>query len=161
MGLNVISLYTGAGGLDLGLEAAGFHPLACVEMDAEAVMTLRANRPKWPVIHAKLLPKGPLGTADIKPEEVVKGLKGEADLLAGGPPCQPFSKSGYWHSGDSARLDDPRADTLDSYLRTLELAKPRAFLLENVPGLAFNNKSEGLAFLSDRIRRINRRAGTS
>lgn len=161
MKLNVLSLYTGAGGLDLGLEAAGFDPLVCVEMDAEAVRTLRANRPRWPVIHAKLLPKGPRGSSEVRPEEVVEGLKGEPDLLAGGPPCQPFSKSGYWHSGDSARLDDPRADTLESYLRTLELAKPTAFLLENVPGLAFNNKSEGLAFLSDRIRTINRRAGTS
>lgn len=161
MKLSVISLYTGAGGLDLGLEAAGFDPLACVEMDGEAIATLRANRPKWPAIHAKLRPKGPRNFADITPEEVVEEAGAEPDLLAGGPPCQPFSKSGYWHNGDSARLDDPRADTLESYLRTLELAKPRAFLLENVPGLAFNNKSEGLAFLRDRIRTINRRAGTS
>jgi DNA (cytosine-5)-methyltransferase 1 len=157
----IISLFTGAGGLDLGMEAAGFEPLVCVEMDAEAVATLRANRSKWRVLHAKLFPKRQSSFADLTPEEVVEEAKGEADLLVGGPPCQPFSKSGYWHSGDSARLDDPRADTLESYLRTLELAKPRAFLLENVPGLAFNNKSEGLAFLRDRIRTINRRAGTS
>ncbi len=161
MKLSVISLYTGAGGLDLGLEAAGFEPLACVEMDGEAVTTLRTNRPSWPVIHAKLSPKGSRNFVGITPEDVVEESKGNADLLAGGPPCQPFSKSGYWHKGDSARLDDPRADTLESYLRTLELAKPRAFLLENVPGLAFNNKSEGLAYLRDRIRTINRRAGTS
>lgn len=157
----IISLYTGAGGLDLGMEAAGFEPLVCVEMDAEAVATLRANRPAWRVVHAKLVPKRQAGFADISPEEVVEESGREADLLVGGPPCQPFSKSGYWHSGDAARLDDPRADTLESYLRTLELAKPRAFLLENVPGLAFSNKSEGLTFLRDRIRQINRREGTS
>ena len=161
MKLKVISLYTGAGGLDLGLEAAGFDPLACVEMDGEAVATLRANRPRWPVLHAKLAPKGPCNSADITPEEVVEEAAGQPDLLAGGPPCQPFSKSGYWLNGDSARLDDPRADTLESYLRTLELAKPRAFLLENVPGLAFNNKSEGLSLIRTRIRAINRRTGTS
>lgn len=161
MKLSVISLYTGAGGLDLGLEAAGFEPTTCVEMDVEAVATLRANRPKWPVTHAKLTPKGPLNSAEITPDEIVRGAGNEPDLLAGGPPCQPFSKSGYWHKGDSARLEDPRADTLESYLRTLELARPRAFLLENVPGLAFSNKSEGLAFLRDRIRSINRRTGTS
>jgi DNA (cytosine-5)-methyltransferase 1 len=161
MKLKAISLYTGAGGLDLGLEEAGFEPLACVEMDGEAVATLRANRPKWPVIHAKLTPKGPRNFVDITPEEVVEEAGSAADLLVGGPPCQPFSKSGYWHNGDSARLADPRADTLESYLRTLELARPRAFLLENVPGLAFNNKSEGLSLIRDRIRAINRRAGTS
>jgi DNA (cytosine-5)-methyltransferase 1 len=156
----VISLFTGAGGLDLGLEAAGFKPALCVEMDGEAVETLRANRPRWPVVHAKVAPRASLGSADIVPEEIVE-RGGEVELLTGGPPCQPFSKSGYWHSGDSARLDDPRADTLESYLRTLELAKPSAFLLENVPGLAFNNKSEGLRFLHRQIQSINRRAGTS
>lgn len=168
MKLKVISLYTGAGGLDLGLEAAGFEPLACVEMDREAVETLRLNRKRWPVIHARLTPVGtktfwetsPQERA-VTPEEVVDEAGAEPDLLAGGPPCQPFSKSGYWHSGDSARLNDPRADTLESYLRMLELAKPRAFLLENVPGLAFSKKSEGLSFLRERIRSINRRAGTS
>lgn len=159
--LSVISLYTGAGGLDLGLESAGFEPLACVEMDKEAVATLRHNRPKWPVVHARLKPKGPRNFADITPEEVVDQSGESPDLLAGGPPCQPFSKSGYWHKGDSARLDDPRADTLESYIRTLELSKPRAFLLENVPGLAFNSKSEGLSYLRDRIRSINRRCGTA
>jgi|GEM_PF-140569 len=161
MKLSLISLYTGAGGLDLGMEAAGFEPRVCVEMDRQAVATLKANRPAWRVLHAKLLPKRQSSFADLTPEEVVEEAKGEVDLLVGGPPCQPFSKSGYWHNGDSARLDDPRADTLESYLRTLELAKPRAFLLENVPGLAFNNKSEGLSFLRDRIRLINRRVGTS
>ena len=157
----IISLYTGAGGLDLGLEAAGYEPLVCVEMDGEAVATLKANRPKWNTVHSKIVPKGQSNFADITPEEVVEEAGGEADLLVGGPPCQPFSKSGYWHNGDAARLSDPRADTLESYLRTLELAQPRAFLLENVPGLAFNNKSEGLTLLRNRIRAMNRRLGTS
>jgi DNA (cytosine-5)-methyltransferase 1 len=157
----IISLYTGAGGLDLGMEAAGFEPLLCIEMDGEAVSTLRANRPKWRIIHAKLVPRRHAGFADISPEEVVEESRRPADLLVGGPPCQPFSKSGYWHSGDAARLRDPRADTLDSYLRVLALAKPRAFLLENVPGLAFTKKSEGLNFLREQIHLINRREGTS
>jgi DNA (cytosine-5)-methyltransferase 1 len=157
----IISLYTGAGGLDLGMEAAGFEPLVCVEMDGEAVATLRTNRPSWRVLEARLGPKRRAPLANITPEDVVREARREADLLVGGPPCQPFSKSGYWHSGDAARLEDPRADTLESYLRTLELARPRAFLLENVPGLAFSNKSEGLTFLRDRIHRINRREGTS
>jgi DNA (cytosine-5)-methyltransferase 1 len=156
-----ISLYTGAGGLDLGLETAGFETRVCVEMDAEAVATLERNRPQWLVSHARLVANGSSGPGEITAAEVVERAGADVDLLAGGPPCQPFSKSGYWHSGDSARLRDPRADTLESYLRVLELAKPRAFLLENVPGLAFNNKSEGLVFLRDRIRAINRRAGTS
>lgn len=157
----LLSLYTGAGGLDLGLEAAGFDPLACVEMDREAVETLAANRPRWKVLHGALVPSGPQRSSDISPEEVVAAAGSEPDLLAGGPPCQPFSKSGYWHSGDASRLDDPRADTLDSYLHVLQQSKPRAFLLENVPGLAFNKKDEGIQFLRAQIDRINREEGTS
>jgi DNA (cytosine-5)-methyltransferase 1 len=85
---------------------------------------------------------------------------GEVDLLAGGPPCQPFSKSGYWSTGDARRLNDPRAQTLNAYLRVLEGAQPRAFLLENVDGLAYAGKSEGLRLLLNAVEDINRRTGT-
>jgi DNA (cytosine-5)-methyltransferase 1 len=89
------------------------------------------------------------------------GLKvGEADVLIGGPPCQPFSKSGYWKHGDALRLKDPRADTLTEFLRVLAETKPRAFLLENVPGLAFDSKSEGLQHLIEGIEAVNQRAKT-
>src|SRR6185312_10686316 len=89
------------------------------------------------------------------------GLRvGEADVLIGGPPCQPFSKSGYWKNGDALRLEDPRADTLTEFLRVLAETKPRAFLLENVPGLAFDSKSEGLKHLLEGIDGVNRRAKT-
>src|SRR6185312_5389900 len=89
------------------------------------------------------------------------GLRvGEADVLIGGPPCQPFSKSGYWKNGDALRLKDPRANTLTEYLRVLAETKPRAFLLENVPGLAFDSKSEGLKHLLEGIDDVNRRAKT-
>lgn len=148
---SVISLFTGAGGLDLGLEAAGFETRVAVEFDATCARTLRHNRP-WNVI------EGDVHGVTNKQLLDVAGLKeGEADLLAGGPPCQPFSKSGYWASGDSKRLDDPRASTLDAYLRILEAAKPRAFLLENVSGLAYRGKSEGLEYLERSIEAINRR----
>jgi len=75
--------------------------------------------------------------------------KREAALLIGGPPCQPFSKSGFWATGESKRLKDPRAATLDEYLRILEETLPHAFLLENVAGIAYRGKSEGLEYLKD------------
>ena len=81
-------------------------------------------------------------------------------MLIGGPPCQPFSKAGYWASGDSLRLDDPRAGTLAAYLRVLRDTLPSAFLLENVPGLAYRGKSEGLELIERTIDEINRERGT-
>lgn len=154
-GLKLISLFTGAGGLDLGFEAAGFDTAVAVEMDGMCCKTLRHNR-RWPVIHRDI--------HDVPSSEILAcaGLvRGEAELLVGGPPCQPFSKSGFWATGDSKRLKDPRASTLDAYLRVLEDALPQAFLLENVAGIAFKGKSEGLEYLRERVAEVNRRTGAS
>jgi DNA (cytosine-5)-methyltransferase 1 len=85
---------------------------------------------------------------------------GEADILIGGPPCQPFSKSGYWARGDAGRLTDPRADTLSQYLRVLEETLPKAFLIENVPGLAYRGKAEGIDAIRAGVIDLNRKAGT-
>ena len=151
--LQLISLFTGAGGLDLGFEAAGCTTRVAVEMDAEAVKTLRLNR-DWPVIEGDIhgVPSEKiLATAGLE--------EGEADLLVGGPPCQPFSKAGYWAAGDSLRLEDPRAGTLAAYCRVLRDTLPRAFLLENVPGLAFRQKSEGLDLIRRTVDGINRERG--
>lgn len=150
----VISLFTGIGGLDFGFEAAGFRTAVALEMDATCCRTIRLNR-RWPVIEGdvhKVSSRDLLRTAGLK--------GGEADVLIGGPPCQPFSKSGYWASGDSGRLDDPRSDTLSAYLRVLRDTKPKAFLLENVRGLAYQGKDEGLQLLLRGIEKVNRDAGT-
>ncbi|WP_166141319.1 DNA cytosine methyltransferase [Methylosinus sp. RM1] len=152
--LRAISLYTGAGGLDLGFEAAGFETAVALEIDARCVATLRANR-SWSVIDrdislvstAELLDAGDLAV-------------GEADVLIGGPPCQPFSKSGFWAHGEARRLEDPRAGTLAAYMRVLEEAFPRAFLLENVEGLGFRGKDEGLELIRTALQRINAAHGS-
>jgi len=147
----VISLYSGAGGLDYGFEAADFDTAVAVEMNRDSCATLRANR-TWPVIERDIL-KVP--SAEIM--EVARVKKGEAAVLIGGPPCQPFSKAGYWSKGDSLRLDDPRAATLGAYLRVLQDTTPAAFLLENVEGLAYRGKDEGLKLLLDAIAVINKK----
>lgn len=151
---SVLSLFTGVGGLDYGFEAAGFDTRVALERDSQCCESLRAGRP-WPVIEADLL------ETDTKDILRAGGLRaGSVDMLIGGPPCQPFSKSGWWKSGDSLRLEDPRANTLTGYLRVLEEVRPKAFLLENVEGLAFGGKDEGLHLLLKAIRRINKVAGT-
>ncbi len=151
----VISLFTGAGGLDLGFEAAGFRTAVAVEMDAACCRTIRENRP-WRLIEGRI--------EEVTSETILKKARlrpGEASVLIGGPPCQPFSKSGYWHRGDSRRLEDPRARTLEEYLRVLEDTQPRAFLLENVAGLAYSGKEEGLRFIEEQLEELNLRCGTS
>ncbi len=153
--LKAISLYSGIGGLDFGFEAAGFETSIAIELDKAACATMRLNR-NWPVIERDIHEVSSQEIMDIAGVGV-----GEADVLIGGPPCQPFSKSSYWVAGDSLRLDDPRSDTLTAYLRVLRDLQPKAFLLENVHGIAFKNKDEGLQYLLKGIRQINRETGSN
>lgn len=153
--LTAISLFTGAGGLDYGFEAAGFQTTVALEIDERCCETLRQNR-HWPVIERDI---STVSTADIL--DLAKLGAGEADVLIGGPPCQPFSKSGFWATGEAKRLNDPRATTIECYLRVLAEARPRAFLLENVEGLGFRGKDEGLQLIHSRLAAINAAHGTN
>lgn len=153
--LKTISLFSGIGGLDFGFEAAGFRTTVALELDRTSCRTMRLNR-RWNVIEDDI--------NNVASEDVLRAARlkvGEADVLIGGPPCQPFSKASYWARGDALRLDDPRADTLTGYLRMLRDTRPRAFLLENVYGLAYEGKDEGLRHILDGIEQINREVGTN
>lgn len=152
--LKAISLFTGAGGLDYGFEAAGFQTRVALEVDERCIETLKKNR-SWPLIDRDI---GSVTTAELLNAAGLK--RSETDVLIGGPPCQPFSKSGFWANGEARRLDDPRANTLTEYLRVLEESLPRAFLLENVEGLRFQGKDEGLRLIKTRLSEINARHGT-
>jgi DNA (cytosine-5)-methyltransferase 1 len=148
-----ISLFTGAGGLDYGFEAAGFRTAVALERDARCCETLRRNR-DWPLIERDI---AEVSTADLL---AAAGLQpGEADILLGGPPCQPFSKSGFWATGEAKRLGDPRASTIECYMRVLGEARPRVFLLENVEGLGFKSKDEGLQLIQSRLAALNAEHG--
>lgn len=138
-----ISLFSGAGGLDLGAEAAGYEVVAALEIDRDAAATMEKNftHLNTPVIQADVL--------DVPTRELLRagGLKGRArpDLLIGGPPCTPFSKSGFWLEWKRAGLD-PDASLLQAYTRVLAEARPRAFVLENVYALTYNNKASRPAY---------------
>lgn len=124
-----LSLFSGAGGMDIGVIQAGFDVLACVEFDPYACETLRANislEHRQTKIFEEDIRK-------IDPAELMKdlGLKeGELDLLCGGPPCQAFSQIGKRHS-----LNDERGLLLFEMTRFAEVFKPRAILIEQVKGL--------------------------
>ena len=147
----VVSLFSGAGGLDIGLEAAGYTHLLCVERDNDCVRTLRRNRPNWHCADP--------GDLDLLGRDQLATQAGVASretfLLAAGPPCQPFSKAGFWVNGDVGRLNDPRSGTLARLLDIVEHLLPEVLLVENVSGLAFRNKSEGLTLVTQGLSSIN------
>ncbi len=151
--LQAVSLFSGCGGLDYGFEAAGFSVRFANDFDKFSCETLRLNN--WN--NVVCAPIEEISTTDVK--KFVGNKSGACDILIGGPPCQPFSKSAYWNKGDTLRLNDPRSNTLEQYFRFVEELQPQVFLLENVHGLKYNGKDEGFQFIIERINDINRRTG--
>lgn len=139
----IVSFFSGAGGLDLGFEAAGFEHLALIEKNKLFCDTLRFNRPHWNII-------GPPNYAgDVSNlEEIAHTLRpliGAAPfdgIFIGGPPCQPFSIAAnqrFNKKGDNFKrigfAHETNGNLLFDYIELIKKFKPAAFVIENVPGL--------------------------
>jgi DNA (cytosine-5)-methyltransferase 1 len=121
---SVISLFSGCGGSSTGYGMAGYHVLAAVEWESNAVATYRLNHPETLVLHRDI--------ASVTGSELLEatGLQvGELDILDGSPPCQGFSTVG------KRQLDDPRNQLFIEYVRLLKEIQPKVFVMENVSGL--------------------------
>jgi DNA (cytosine-5)-methyltransferase 1 len=137
-----ISLFSGCGGLDRGVEDAGVRVAAAVDIDRDAADTMEKN------FHGLQHPVLRRDLREVSADELLQaaGLRGgRPDLLIGGPPCIAFSKSGFWL--DYKREGrDPAAGLLQAYTHVLRESRPRAFLLENVYALTFKNRASRPAF---------------
>jgi len=142
--MKAISLFSGCGGLDLGLERAGFQVVFASDLDSYCAASYGLNFPGVPFYE---------GTAgDLTKELLARVSKGatlgEIDLLAGGPPCPPFSKSRFYRTDKPRALDDAVGEeTINAYLAVLEAVQPRAFILENVAGLAYKVHESALELI--------------
>lgn len=130
-----VSLYTGAGGLDLGFVAAGFTPVFANDINADAMetyaatMDMIAERAGVPFDHE-------IVTGDIRQVEKLPA-RGCAELVIGGPPCQGFSVAGKMDP------NDPRSRHVFDFLAMVERVEPQAFVMENVKALARNKRWAG------------------
>lgn len=136
-----ISIFSGAGGLDIGALNAGTKIVACIENDPDAAQTLRLN-------HGHL--KADILEKEIQDVNFAQWTGIANSILIGGPPCQPFSKNGYWvRNGNRLIQDDPR-NLLGQFLRALSEMRPNGFLFENVESILHpTNKDEFLRFVAN------------
>jgi DNA (cytosine-5)-methyltransferase 1 len=141
-----ISLFTGAGGMDLGLKKAGFRILFANDLDPICKATY--CHPKNFGSDAPFY----VGSATEVTRELLERaieLPKQVDLLAGGPPCPPYSKSRFYRTDKPRGVEDPVGEeTLNAYLALLQQLRPRAFLFENVHGFAYKVHKEGFDRLS-------------
>jgi DNA (cytosine-5)-methyltransferase 1 len=137
----VISLFSGAGGFDVGLESAGFETAACVEIDTDCRATLAFNRPNWKLLDDTSGGRIAGDINEISAEEVLKAArlrKGDAALVVGGAPCQSFSNIGKRDGIDSAT----NGKLYLEFLRIVEGVAPQAVIFENVSGITQNKHGE-------------------
>lgn len=133
--VDCISLFSGAGGLDVGAESAGANIFVCVENDHDSAQTLRLNNTN----DNKLILEKDI--ADISFKEY---RRSKSDLVViGGPPCQPFSKNGYWVKNENRLIEKDPRNLLSQFLRVLEETNANAFIFENVESILHpSNKAE-------------------
>src|ERR1700761_9268124 len=121
--LTAIDLFAGGGGLTVGLKRAGFFVSAAVELDDTAHATYKANHPEVKAYREDI--------TTVASADLLAAAGGPLALIAGCPPCQGFTSltSKY-------RREDKRNALIDQMARVIEETKPRAVMMENVPGLA-------------------------
>lgn len=148
--LNVIDLFSGAGGISIGFVNAGYNILLDADFDDAVAKTHKHNFPKIPFIHGDL--------SDPKIETEVLKTVGDnvVDIIVGGPPCQGFSMFGkrrFVKTKDYDPHTDPRNKLVFTYLKYVKHFKPKWFMMENVPGLP--TLDEGW-FLKELIKEIEK-----
>nr|WP_315468502.1 DNA cytosine methyltransferase [uncultured Undibacterium sp.] len=123
--MKAISLFSGAGGMDVGFKKAGFEIVAAIELDKHACETFRANHPETNLLE---------GNIDVRGSELdsYKNI----DVVFGGPPCQGFSVAGKMDP------EDPRSKLIFSFCSIVENVRPKAFVMENVKALGLLSKFE-------------------
>lgn len=129
--MNVISLFSGCGGLDLGFERAGFDVPVANEFDPTIFETFKANHPNTHLIEGDI--------RKVTKEDISEFLYGEVDGIIGGPPCQSWSEAGSLRG-----IEDARGQLFYDYIRILEDFRPKFFLAENVSGMLAGRHSEAV-----------------
>ncbi len=135
--MNIISLFSGAGGLDLGFHKAGFHTIWANEYDKEIWETFEKNHINTVLDRRSVI--------DIPSEDIPNGALG----LVGGPPCQSWSEA-----GSQRGIEDARGQLFFEYIRVLRDKKPLFFLAENVQGMLFQKNRAALNVILDEFHKL-------
>ncbi len=146
--IQAISFFSGSGGLDIGAQLAGVKVLSSLDFFKDSVETMKANKYFEHVEHHCK------DISDVKGsdyKELIKKNNPEKLILIGGPPCQPFSKAGYWVTNENRKSHEDPRNMIGQYFRLIKEIMPDGFILENVESLLHPSNAEALASITDSI----------
>ena len=128
-----ISLFSGAGGLDIGVREAGVEVFLSSDIDEDSIKTVQMNCPDTEAV-----------CIDVKKQSFKKFKKEKNLIIFGGPPCQPFSKNGYWVKNLNRDSSSDSRNLLGDFYRSIEEAKPNGFIFENVESMLHPTNKKSL-----------------
>ena len=147
-----LSFFSGGGGLDIGAQMAGIKVLTSLDFEKDAIATLKVNRFFAHTQH-RLDDIRNVKGSDFS--EVLRLNNPEKLVLLGGPPCQPFSKAGYWKTlAQRLGPDDPR-NMIGSYLNIIDEIKPDGFILENVESILHPHNRQAVEDLAEALEQMH------
>lgn len=143
----VISIYSGAGGIDIGFKKAGHTVFYSTDFSPEACKTLMLNHASENVECKDI--------REVSFKEIKKKLQVNAvDCLVGGPPCPAYSKSRFYLKDKKRSLNDENAFTLIEYFKAIEELQPKVYFFENVHGFIYKPHNDALEFLKNESKRL-------
>lgn len=149
--INAIGFFSGAGGLDIGAQLAGAKVISSLDFDKDSVATMGSNKY---FAHAQHILKNIKDVTAKDYKKLIKENNPEKLILIGGPPCQPFSKAGYWVTHENRKASEDPRNMIGNYLRVVDEIRPDGFLLENVESILHPTNKIAVEELIEEIERI-------
>lgn len=143
-----ISFFSGAGGLDIGTQLAGVKVISSLDFENQAVETMKANKY---FSHTQHFCDDITNKSAIDYKEIIKKNNPDKLILVGGPPCQPFSKAGYWITNKNRKADEDPRNMIGQYIRMIDELQPDGFLLENVESILHPTNKNAVESLEEAI----------
>ena len=146
--IQTIGLFSGAGGLDIGAQLAGSKVISSLDFDSDSVATMKSNKYFENAFHYHQ------DIRDLKIKTYSKIISKNAPeklIIIGGPPCQPFSKAGYWVTHKKRLGDKDPRNMIGQYLRVIDELKPDGFILENVESMLHPKNADTVKAIEDII----------
>ena len=150
-GIKAISMFSGAGGLDIGTQLAGVPVLTSLDIFEDSVKTMQKN----PFFKDTIHECGDITKIDGKHySDVLKKNNPNKLIIVGGPPCQPFSKAGYWVTNEKRNSSDDPRNMIVPYFKIISEIQPDGFVLENVESIMHPSNKEAVETIFENMERL-------